>query len=61
MALSVHNVASVSLIGVDALEPSLNFARVHDRQCSELDVIPHLRLKAEGRFQSKVSLYAHSP
>jgi hypothetical protein len=61
MAVLVHDMASVSLIGVDALEPSLNFAREQDRQCSELDVIPDLRLEAESRSQSKVSLYAHSP
>jgi len=61
MAVSVQDVASLPLIGVDALEPSLNFAREQDRQCSELDVIPDLRLEAESQSQSKVSLYAHSP
>jgi hypothetical protein len=61
MAVSVHDVALVSLIEVDMLEPSLNFAQEQDRQCSELDVIPDLLLEAESRSQSKVSLYAHSP
>jgi hypothetical protein len=48
MAVSVQDVASVSLIGVDALEPSLNFARAQDRQCSKLNVIPNLRLEAKS-------------
>jgi hypothetical protein len=61
MAVLVQDVVWVSLIGVDAFEPSLNFARAQDRQCSELYVIPNLCLEAESQSQSKVSLYAHSP